>query len=308
MTSKEKAELLKKTIYQLYSKEGRSKSYISRLLEINRKTLSDKIKEWDFPEPEPVKHISPSTQKFINKNRMLIKSRLDNDVPVTKIAKELGVYRELIQNVAVSYDPVLKKAHDDYINRMHTSANNAKEQLMNKSCRNYHYDDIEGEIWKPILGYPEYEVSNMGRVRKYTTVYKKYYLLSQQPNKNNGRLYVALYKNKKCTNMQVARVVAHNFVEGYSETKNTVNHKDGNISNNTADNLEWVSQAENNLHSYRKLNRQSPKKRYIFKKLIYLDKYEFKTVAALAKFIGKSETQTRRYLDNPEKHNIKIIK
>ena len=39
MTNSEKAELLKDTIYQLYSKEGRSKSYISRLLEIDRKIL-----------------------------------------------------------------------------------------------------------------------------------------------------------------------------------------------------------------------------------------------------------------------------
>ena len=48
-------------------------------------------------------------------------------------------------------------------------------------------------------------------------------------------------------------------------------------------------------------------KRYKFDRILYKDKYEFKTVAAFARFIGMSETQTRRYLDEPEKHDIKLI-
>ena len=43
MTSYEKADMLKNTIRKLYSKEGKSISEISRLVEINRKTLSNKI-------------------------------------------------------------------------------------------------------------------------------------------------------------------------------------------------------------------------------------------------------------------------
>ena len=37
---------LKNTISILYEKEGRSKSYISRLLELDRKLLTNQIKEW----------------------------------------------------------------------------------------------------------------------------------------------------------------------------------------------------------------------------------------------------------------------
>ena len=40
---------------------------------------------------------------------------------------------------------------------------------------------------------------------------------------------------------------------------------------------------------------------------IYRGKYEFKTVTAFAKFIGKSETQARRWLDEPHKHEIKFL-
>ena len=81
------------------------------------------------------------------------------------------------------------------------------------------------------------------------------------------------------------------------------------MSNNASDNLEWVSQSENNRHSYQVLKRKNcTKNKSDFKKVVYKGKYEFKTVAALARFIGKSETQTRRYLETPHKHDLEIIK
>lgn len=118
-----------------------------------------------------------------------------------------------------------------------------------------------------------------------------------------------LHKKDKRKNLLLARVVGQTFVDGYSDSKCTINHIDGDINNNTAANLEWVTQSENNTHSYRELNRvKNSKKRYKFSKIVYKDRYEFKTVAAFARFIGKSETQTRRYLDEPSKHDIKLVK
>ena len=97
------------------------------------------------------------------------------------------------------------------------------------------------------------------------------------------------------------------FVPGYSEEKNTINHIDGNPLNNFYTNLEWVSQAENNLHAYRVLHRRvNRKRRYKFKTLLYKDKYEFKTISALARFMNKSETQVIRYIDQG-KEDIKLI-
>ena len=50
---------------------------------------------------------------------------------------------------------------------------------------------------------------------------------------------------------KVHRLVAHAFLERPpSEEAWQVNHIDGNRSNNRRDNLEWVSQSENTLHSY----------------------------------------------------------
>lgn len=309
MNSKDKAELMKSSIFHLYSKEGRSISYISRLLGINRKTVSDKIKEWNLPEAEPRRHLSPSKRKFLNKNRNLIKSRLDNDVTVTDIAKELKISRDSLYKTYILNDEVLKKAHADYANRIHEKHTNNIQSKKDKSKLKYDFENLPGEEWKQILGYPDYYVSNKGRVKHYIKQYDSYILLKQQPNKNNGRLYVRIpTSDKKSKNLQVANLVGHAFVDGYDEKHHTINHEDGNVQNNWSDNLTWQTQSENNTHAYRKLNRSVvDHKRYKFKYILYQNKYQFKTVAAFAKFIGKSETQTRRYLDEPQKHNIQLI-
>ena len=110
-----KYEMLKDTIYHLYSKEGRTKSYISRLLNLNRKTLTQYINDiWKLPKAEPHRYMNPSTEKFLNKNKQYIKSKLDKDTPIKKIAKELGCTVSII-NTVIEYDHILKKAKDDYV-------------------------------------------------------------------------------------------------------------------------------------------------------------------------------------------------
>lgn len=148
----------------------------------------------------------------------------------------------------------------------------------------------------------------MGRVKAYAKKYRKWYLITPTPNVKNGRLYICLSNGREQKNLQLSRIVAHAFVRGFSPERNTVNHKNGNVSDCRAENLEWMSQSENNSHSYRELKRQATdSKRFHFEKIIYDGKYEFKTIAALARFLNLSETQTRRYLEEPEKHNLQLI-
>ena len=292
-----KYEMLKNTIYQLYSKEGRTKSYIARLLELNRKTLIMYINDiWKLPKAEPHRYMKPSTQKFLNKNKQLIKARLDRDVTLVDITKELGCTLSLL-NTVISYDSVLKKAKDDYVNRVHTNHMSNIENLKYDSS----YD---GEVWKPILGYDGYYVSNCGRVKHFAKSYNSYHLLDIYYNPTTDRPYVRIANN----NFLLYRLVAHAFVDGYTDERNTVNHIDGDTHNNKADNLEWVSQLENNRHARKCLNMKSTRERkYRGKHFIYKGKYEFKTVKAFAKFIDKSETQARRWLDEAEKHDIYFL-
>lgn len=303
-----KYEMLKDTIYQLYSKEGRTKSYISRLLNLNRKTLTQYINDiWKLPKAKPHKYMNPSTEKFLNKNKQYIKSKLDKDTPIKKIAKELGCTVSII-NTVVEYDDILKKAKDDYIKRIHLNHLKSIEELKEKSYHTYDFADLDGEEWKEILGYPKYYVSNMGRFKHYSERYNSYFLLTININSITNRQYICI-ANKKT--FSVPRLVAHTFIDGFSEENNTVNHKDGDVSNNKASNLEWVSQSVNNKHAYDELNRKKVcvgvnNRKY--KHFVYKGKYEFKTVAAFARFIGKSETQARRWLDEPKKHDIMILK
>lgn len=298
-----KYEMLKNTIYQLYSKEGRSKSYISRLLELNRKTLTAYINNiWKLPKAEPHRYMRPSTQKFLNKHKQYIKFKLDKDITIEQIAEYLGCSVSLI-NTVVDYDSVLSKAKSDYINRIHLKHLDKINNLMDKSKFNYSFVDLDGEIWKEIFGYSGYYVSNMGRIKHYSKTYNAFRLLTPTINNVNGRYYITVASKT----LSLPRLVAHTFVDGFSEDTNTVNHIDGDVSNNKAVNLEWVSQSDNNKHAYSVLGRSKVRGGCSHRVILYKGNYEFKTVVAFAKFIGKSETQARRWLENPSKHDIVIL-
>jgi hypothetical protein len=108
------------------------------------------------------------------------------------------------------------------------------------------------EIWKPIVGFENhYEVSSLGNVRR-----KKSGRLRKI---DNAQIYptVLLSVNGKHRTFRVHRLVAKAFLARV-EGKNHVNHKNGNHYDNRVENLEWVTQKENNLHSYRVLHRTPP--------------------------------------------------
>ncbi len=116
------------------------------------------------------------------------------------------------------------------------------------------------EQWKDIIGYEGYyEVSSEGRVRNIKTKQ----ILKGDTN-SIGYRRVTLYSPVK-KRFFIHRLVALHFCDGYSDEL-VVNHKDGNKLNNCAENLEWVTRSENDLHAFRnKLRKPSPCK---FKKKV----------------------------------------
>ena len=302
MTNREKIEFLKDSITHLYSVEGRTKSYISRLFDVDRSLLSKIItNEWNLEQAQKT-HLKPSTVKFLKREFQRIRSLIENNVSISEMARIIKCNRGLLHKV-ISFDGELSKLYEARLNLL-KEQKAVKEEIFN-------FNNLEGELWKQILGYEKYMVSNKGRFKVYVKSKGKYKLMKPSKNSISGRLYISLRKeeNGAKKNFIAARIVASAFVDGKSNEKNTVNHKDGNIENNEASNLEWVSQGENNTHAYSQLGRKKVKKnKSDFKKVIYKGKYEFKTIASLAKFIGKSETQTRRYLEEPSKHDLLIIR
>lgn len=101
------------------------------------------------------------------------------------------------------------------------------------------------EIWKPIKGYENnYEISNMGNIRNKKT---KQILIGDINNAGYRRITLYIPEKKR---FFVHRLVAYHFCEGFNEDL-VVNHKNGNKKDNRAENLEWVSRSENDLHAYK---------------------------------------------------------
>jgi hypothetical protein len=98
--------------------------------------------------------------------------------------------------------------------------------------------------WETIKGFENYEVETSGLVRnKLTNRGLSFSRLK------NGYLSIKLYKDGKQFNVLLHRIVAIAFIPN-PDNKKTVNHKDSNRSNNSIENLEWLSQSENVIHGY----------------------------------------------------------
>lgn len=102
--------------------------------------------------------------------------------------------------------------------------------------------DNMAEQWKKIHGYPNYKVSSNGRVSAESTSGTK----QVKPyEKDNGYLYVDLYKNGQRTGKRVHVLVAEAFLQKPSGNV-TVDHKDRNRHNNRLSNLRYSTISEQN--------------------------------------------------------------
>ncbi len=103
------------------------------------------------------------------------------------------------------------------------------------------------ELWVYIDGYDQmYEISSLGRVKSHKRNEPKMLTPTQD---RYGYLGIRLCKNSVEKRFKIHRLVAQYFVEnpnGYNE----VNHKDGDKTNNSFENLEWVTRSQNLRHAF----------------------------------------------------------
>lgn len=101
---------------------------------------------------------------------------------------------------------------------------------------------MEEEIWVTIADFPDYQVSNCGRVKSTKTQ------LIKKQGITRWHYTTRLNNNKKTKLYYVHRLIAMAFIPNPAN-KPCINHIDGDKLNNALLNLEWCTYAENNRHA-----------------------------------------------------------
>ena len=149
---------------------------------------------------------------------------------------------------------------------------------------------------KPIRGWEDkYSITNDGRVYSYFS--NKY--LNPVLDKD-GYATVNLSRDGISRKYKIHRLVAEAFVDNLND-KNEVNHKDFNRSNNWFENLEWVTQEENDdwnkLHGHR--GRYDIQKAYTFTNVFNGNSFTILGFKNVLKQFGGSK---RNFIDRVQKY------
>lgn len=114
-------------------------------------------------------------------------------------------------------------------------------------------ESVSKEVWIKVKGYPLYSISNLGRLRND----KSDKILKGGLDKDGYTQFI-LCNNGERSHGRLHRLVAEAFIPN-PENKPQVNHIDGNKANNSANNLEWVTNQENQAHFWKVLENETHK-------------------------------------------------
>lgn len=290
---------LSNAIYQLYVVEGKSLNYISKLFELNRKYMTEVVKNELKFEKGNVRQATPRIKKLLaaHKNGIMEYLKNTDNKYIIDYLKTINIDNNLFRTLCDN-DNELDRARLDFLSK--ESDRSRLKKIREQKERDFEAlaQDLEGEVWKPILGYEDiYEVSNLARVRISKPCTR---LISPIFNQRLGRYEVHLWKDGSRKVYKRYRLVAYAFVHNPDPDKlTTVNHIDGDKSNDLAINLEWQDQTYQNWHKNHVLKREIAvpyKKNGRFKAVVIDGTYRFKSIAAAARFLGVSETQMQRYV------------
>lgn len=144
------------------------------------------------------------------------------------------------------------------------------------------------EQWRIIDEFPQYEVSNKGKVRNAKT---KRILRTNRDEKGRERLI--LYKDGKQHSRKIRRLVAEAFCEQYYDDLYVMNI-DGDITNNDSDNLEWRFLDDINKH----YNKIRPHRNKLTKRVLCMETgIVYDSIQQASKDMNMSRTAISRIIN-----------
>lgn len=165
----------------------------------------------------------------------------------------------------------------------------------------------EKEIWVDVIGYEGlYKISNLGRIE---SNHHDIAIILRNSNNGHGYLTYSLNSgNKKTKTFYAHRLVAKHFIPKI-EGKDYVNHKDGNKSNNTVQNLEWCTALENSAHALSNGLQTRIGANHSVAKTVLNTVYGiyYDTLTEAAKFYGIKKTTLAAMLNGKNKNRTNLI-
>ena len=107
------------------------------------------------------------------------------------------------------------------------------------STRGASIEELEGEEWKTLFLNNNYEVSNLGRLRN-----KRTKVIAKGTITKNGYVNVSVDNQ----NYRLHRLVLQTWCPNEDYEELTVDHINGNRSDNRLENLRWATQEENTVY------------------------------------------------------------
>lgn len=101
------------------------------------------------------------------------------------------------------------------------------------------------EEWRDIEDYPNYQVSNLGRVKSLGNDKNRKEKILKGGKNIWGYLYVSLWKEGKGKNYTIHKLVAQSFLDNPNNLLE-INHIDEDKTNNCVENLEYCDRSYNN--------------------------------------------------------------
>jgi hypothetical protein len=103
---------------------------------------------------------------------------------------------------------------------------------------------LENEIWKDIDGHEGYQISSLGRAKSLVAYKNNIEIILNPYIDKFGYVSITIRRKK----LAIHRLVAKHFIPNLDLERNVVNHINGNPSDNSIENLEWVTFRENTHH------------------------------------------------------------